>query len=241
MQINKILRYFLISIFISFIFNKNINAFIVYDPTNWLQNATTAANTAQELVKQTQQLEIALKEIKNYDGNIGQWANIQNLLQQLGEEVQQGQALSYMMPNLDSQFKQTFPGYSATLNYQKSYLSWSQTALDTMRSTLESAGMQAREFGNEQTSLNQLAALSQSAQGRMQALQVSNMIATQEVSHLQKLRQLVIDQVNAQNTYAAFQIQKDQSSEASAASWIHSSETIFPRYGSNQHPKLDKF
>jgi P-type conjugative transfer protein TrbJ len=71
--------------------------------------------------------------------------------------------------------------------------------------------MQASQFGNEQATLTQLSSLSQSAQGRMQALQVGNMIATQ-----QNLRQLVIAQINAQNTYASYQIQKEQSSEVSA-------------------------
>jgi type IV secretion system protein TrbJ len=241
MQINRVIQYFFKVFLIGFVLSKSAEAFIVYDPTNWIQNATTAANTAQELVKQTQQLEIALKEIKNYDGNVGHWANIQILLQQLGNEVQQGQALAYSMPNLDSRFKQTFPGYVAPVDYQRSYSNWSQTALDTMHSTLQSAGMQANQFGNEQETLNQLSILSQSAQGRMQALQVGNMIATQQVSQLQKLRQLVIAQVNAQNTYASYQIQKEQSSEVSASNWVSASDTHFPAYGMGQQPKLDKF
>jgi P-type conjugative transfer protein TrbJ len=238
MQLSKLIKYLIGIIFISFVITfllcLNAKAFIVYDPTNWIQNAATAANTAQQLEKQAQALEVALRDIKNYDGSVGQWANIQNLLQQLSNEVKKGQSLAYNMQNLDSLFQQKYPGYAATHDYKQSYSIWSQTALDTMRGTLESAGMQSRQFDSEQSALNQLSILSQSANGRMQALQVGNMIATQQVAQSQKLRQLVIAQINAQNTYASYQIQKDQSATASASAWIDAGDTSFPRYGSGQ-------
>jgi P-type conjugative transfer protein TrbJ len=238
MRLNKLIGYSVGFVFLSFFLCLNSEADIVYDPINWIQNAATATNTAEQLANQSQELQIALKEIKNYDGSVGQWANIQNLLQQLGGEVEQGQALAYSMPNLDSRFKQKYPGYVGSQDYQKTYSDWSQTTLDTMRSTLESAGMQAGQFGSEQLALNQLSTLSQSAQGRMQALQVGNMVATQQVAQLQKLRQLVIAQINAQNTFASYQIQKDQSSEASSSSWISAGDTNFPRYGSGHDANL---
>jgi P-type conjugative transfer protein TrbJ len=238
MQTNKLIKFFIGVIFLNFLFFLDAKAFVVYDPTNRIQNASTAANTAKQLAKQSQELEIALKEIKNYDGSVGRWANIQNLLQELGNEIEQGEALAYAMPYLDSRFKQKYPGYVESQDYQKSYSVWSQTALDTMRATLESAGMQAGQFSSEQSALNALSMLSQSAQGRMQALQVGNMIATQQVAQLQKLRQLVIAQINAENTFASYQIQKDQSQEASSSSWIGAGDTNFPRYGSGHDAAL---
>lgn len=230
MRENKLMFFIFITIFIY----QKANSMIVYDPTNWFQNSITAANTAKQLVNEAEQLQIALKDIKNYDGNRGQWANIQNLLQQLGSEVQQGQALSYSIQNLDGQFKQTYPGFASSENYLEDYKTWSQTSMDTLRGTLGSAGLQANQFSGEQTTMNQLASLSQTAEGRMQALQVGNMVSLQEVAQLQKLRQLVIAQMNAQNTYAAYEIQKDQSAEASSSNWVNASAQPFPHYGVNK-------
>jgi P-type conjugative transfer protein TrbJ len=238
MLMNKLIKHIFGITIIILQFSLIAKAFIVYDPSNWIQNSAIAANTAQQLVKQTQELQVALREIKNYNGSSGQWANIQNLLQQLAGKIQQGQALAYSMPNFDNEFKQKYPGYVASEDYQKSYSIWSQTGLDTLRSTLASVGMQASQFGNEQAAITQLSVLSQSADGRMQALQVGNMIATQQVAQLQKLRQLIMAQVNAQNTFSAYQIQKEQSVEASASSWIGSGDTSFPLYGSGHEATL---
>ncbi len=225
------IRQFAFIVGLSLIGLNQANAFIFIDPSNLVQNTATAVNTASQLVIQSQQLQAELKDIENYKGNTGQWANTQNLLYQLANQVQQGQALAYQMQDLDTQYRSRFPGYVAPQNYQQSYRDWAQTTHDTLLSTLASAGMQVDQFHHEQDSLNQLAHLSQTAQGRMQAIQVGNMLATQQVSQLQGLRQLVATQINAQNTYAAYQTQKDAAVEASTSQWISASNTTFPGYG----------
>lgn len=216
---------------LSFMFVSQVDAFIFIDPSNLIQNTATALNTANQLAIQSQQLQSELKDIENFKGNVGQWANTQNLLYQLANQVQQGQALAYQMQDLDRQYRSRFPGYVAPQNYQQSYRNWAQTTHDTLLSTLVSAGMQVDQFHHEQDTLNQLSHLSQTAQGRMQAVQVGNMLATQQVSQLQALRQLVATQINAQNTYAAYETQKDAAVEASVSNWISASDTTFPGYG----------
>lgn len=220
-----------IIIVISLLLIHRTCAFIFVDPTNLVQNTATAINTANQVATQAKQLQAELKDMQNYNGNIGQWANAQNFLYQLANQVEQGQALAYHMQNLDSQYRSKFPGYVAPTDYQHAYRDWSQTTHDTLLSTLASAGMQAEQFHTEQSQLNQLATLSRTATGRMQAVQVGNMIATQQVSQLQALRQLIITQINAQNTYAAYQTQKDTAIEASAANWVSASDTAIPVYG----------
>ncbi len=228
MKINKFMIFTL-----TILLTQHAAALIFIDPTNLVQNTATAINTANQLATQAKQLDAELKNMRNYNGNIGQWANEQNFLYQLANQVEQGQALAYQMQNLDSQYRSKFPGYVAPTNYQQAYRDWAQTTHDTLLSTLASAGMQAEQFHTEQSQLNQLATLSRTAEGRMQAAQVGNMIATQQVSQLQALRQLVITQINAQNTYEAYQTQKEAAVEASAANWISASDTTFPTYGKN--------
>jgi P-type conjugative transfer protein TrbJ len=235
----KILKFISIVI-LSFMLVNQANAFIFIDLSNLIQNTATALNTANQLAIQSQQLQSQLKDIENFKGNIGQWANTQNLLYQLANQVQHGQALAYQMQDLDKQYRSRFPGYVAPQNYQQSYRSWTQTTQDTLLSTLASAGMQADQFNHEQNTLNQLARLSQRAEGRMQAVQVGNMIATQQVSQLQALRQLVVTQINAQNTYAAYETQKDAAVEAAASSWINATDTTFPGYGKRPTSSNDR-
>ncbi len=212
---------------------QSSKAFVFIDPSNLVQNTATAMNTANQVATQAKQLQAELKDMENYKGGIGQWANAQHFLYQLASQVEQGQALAYQMGNLDSQYRNKFPGYVPPTNYQEAYRNWAQTTHDTLLSTLASAGMQAAQFSTEQSQLNELSRLSRTAEGRMQAVQVGNMIATQQVSQLQALRQLVITQINAQNTYAAYQTQKEETIEASTAQWISASHTPFPVYGKN--------
>lgn len=206
----------------------------VYDPWNEVQTTATATNTATALVNQAEQIKMELQNLKNFDGNTGQWGNAQALLQQLGDTIAQGKALSYNMRNLDQTFQQKFPGYKAQQNYQTAYQDWSQSTLDTLRTVLNSVGIQANNFASEQAALDRLAQLSQTAQGHMQAIQVGNMIATQQVSQMQQLRQLVASQTNAQNTYAAYEVSKAASQQAAVDQFIAAGDVKPPQYGTGK-------
>ena len=92
--------------------------------------------------------------------------------------------------------------------------------LDTMRGVLRSTQLQADDFLGEDTRLQALQALSDSAVGRMQAIQAGNMIAAEEAQQLRKLRQLVMAQSNAQTVYMANQTNKDAQETASLRTWL---------------------
>ena len=62
--------------------------------------------------------------------------------------------------------------------------------------------------------LRELNALGQSTEGRMQAIQVGNMVATEQVAQTQKLRQLMATQINAQNAYMAHQVSQEAQAQA---------------------------
>ena len=48
----------------------------------------------------------------------------------------------------------------------------------------------------------------------MQAIQVGNMVATEQVAQTQKLRQLMATQINAQNAYMAHQVSQEAQAQA---------------------------
>jgi len=206
---------------------------------NLAVDTTTSIKTAASLIQETQQVQNQLQslqyQVKNLNGfNNVIWDSTAQNLQKLASIVNQGQSLSYSMQNLDGVFQQKYPGYVAQQDYSKSYQSWSQTTLDTLRGTLESAGLQAQDFSNEQSTIDQLRQMAQSETGRQQALEVGNQIAAENVNQMQDLRQLVINQTNAQNAYMAYQIQKDQAGNKAEEDYINNADDTYPAYQNNQ-------
>jgi len=171
-------------------------------------------------IRQGLQLE---NELKQYEEELKQglvlpqqvFGPIQQDLSQLAQVVQGGQALAYSMGNLDAQFRNTFKGYSfRTQGYFNDYKKWSQTSLDTTMNSLRAAGLQGQQLKNAQAVLAQLRAMSTGAAGQMQAVEVGNQIAEQQVEELMSLRQLMLTDLESKQAYQAEQIQKEQADSA---------------------------
>src|SRR5436309_3315921 len=143
-----------------------------------------------QYIRQGTQLAEALKQtadmVKNTQVLTSQvFGPIMNDINQLASVVQGGMALAYSMANLDAQFRSRFRGYAYNARtYFTDYRDWSQTALDTTRSTLRAVGLQSEQLLNEQSILSRLRVMSETSAGRMEALQVANQIAEQQVQQL---------------------------------------------------------
>jgi len=135
--------------------------------------------------------------------NNQQWTNVSGDITGVMSVVQQGQSVSFAAGNIAAQFKQKYPGYQAPTDYQTSYKSWAQSSMDALRAALEASGLQSQNFATEEGVLSQLRNMSQTSQGRMQAIQVGNQVAVEQVAQMQKLRQLVMAQNQAQSNYLA--------------------------------------
>jgi P-type conjugative transfer protein TrbJ len=143
-------------------------------------------------------------------------------LNQLGAIVQGGRALAYSMANLDAEFRTRFPGYGYTAGaYYRDYRVWSQTTLDTTLSTLRSAGLQGQQLQSEQSVLAALRDMATSADGRMQAIEVGNLISEQTVEQLMKLRQLMLADIQSKQAFQAAQIQKEAQNHAAAEQFFN--------------------
>src|SRR5580700_12342633 len=110
------------------------------------------AEQLAEAVKQTADM---LKNSRILPGQV--FGPISSDLNALASIVQGGQALSYSLANLDSQFKARFPGYGYSGNgYFTQYRTWSQTSLDTTMGALQAAGLQGHQLQREQSVLDSL-------------------------------------------------------------------------------------
>ena len=170
-----------------------------------------------EAIKQTADM---LKNSKLLPGQV--FGTISNDLNALASIVQGGQALSYSLANLDSQFKARFPGYGySSTGYYVRYRSWSQTSLDTTLGALRAAGLQGQQLQSEQSVLNSLRSMAQSTNGRMEALQVMGQISEQQVQQLMKLRELMMADMSSKQSYQAAVIQKQAASEAASEKFFN--------------------
>lgn len=182
---------------------------------NNLQLISSYIRQGQQL---TQEIRMVLDMTKNSATLPSQvFGPIAGDISQLANIVQGGRALAYSMANLDALFRSRFRGWGYnSRTWYLDYRDWSQTSLDTTLGTLRAAGLQGQQLQNEQAVLNQLRAMSQSSDGRMQALQVANQIAEQQVEQIMKLRQLMLADLQSKQAFQAAQIQRQAASESAS-------------------------
>ncbi|MEJ7139537.1 P-type conjugative transfer protein TrbJ [Amphibiibacter pelophylacis] len=182
---------------------------------NNIELANSYLQQVQSYATQLQQYQNMLQNTFNIPAQV--WGAIEGDLRGVADVVQQGQALAYSATNIASQFENTFKGFTFTgTDFKKEYRDLSRKTLDTLKGSLMAANMQSNQFATEEMTLKQLRTMSQNATGQMQAIQVGSQIAEQQVQQLQKLRQLMMAQLNQQNTYLAGQEQKEATRKVAA-------------------------
>jgi P-type conjugative transfer protein TrbJ len=197
----------------------------VFDPTNFTKNTLTEIHTLQVTINQTMEIANQLRQLAYEVQNLrsiphGLWEQTQTELDDLARVAKIGQNISYADTNLSAEFARMYPGYVAPSDYASAYRQWSGNALGGIRGALASAGMQSAQLTTEGVVIAQLQALSNGATGHLQALQVGNMIAVQQVDQLEKLRQLQMAQMQGEFGYLATQQQHDDAKEATLRAWL---------------------
>ena len=204
---------------------------IVIDLTNLVQNTISALkmiesviNEATMIANQLEQIRVLIQNTTNYPEGIWDREALPRLLR-LGQIIEQEQALAYTLANVDRLFRERYPGYRPVTDWAREY-----DQLDAhdaghaprhpARGAPPRRGLRRRAGAHRRST-----ALSDSAVGRMQAVQTGNMIAAEQVQQLVKLRQLVMAQVNAQNVYMASQTNREAQRAATQSEWIRNGNT----------------
>lgn len=200
-------------------------AMIVYDPIA----VGKLVEELNQLRYETEYLKDQLVAIKRLQGNEYDWSNAQELINQLGDTVDQGNSLAYSASDINQQFKQHYPGYVPPENFQAQYRNNTNMTLNTLNNVLQGLGSNAQDFQNENTRLAFLQRQSQNAKGQTQAIQAASQIASEQVSQLQLLRQTVIAQTNAQAAYYATNIQNKAGGQAELVQIIDNGSTKPPK------------
>lgn len=221
-----------------------LSSFAFIDPfayPNYLNILKTALNSVKSLENEATQIQNQLNAIQYQAQNTGtvsdyQYNQISQLMQQMNQINKQGQSISYSASNIDQQFRTQYPNYanqSNNQNYQQSYQNWNNTTLNTINNTMQANGMMASHFQNESQLMDQLRNQGKTATGRMQVLQVSTEIASEDVNQLQELKRITLSQANAQNAYMAYRVSKDSYDEKSLSDIESHTNSQFPAYKNN--------
>lgn len=190
----------------------------------YAEQVNTALNTAEQLQTQIQQYQNMVTQGTGLSNSM--FGSIAADLKSVANIYNRSQALSRQIQNMDSQFNTVFPGFeyylkqaanSAEVPVQDRYQKWSQQSRDNVKTAMEATNLNTSTFESEDAQLDRMVARSQSAVGRMQAIQAiqaGNEIASQNVQQLQKLRDLLATQINMQGNYTAQQGDRKAASEA---------------------------
>src|SRR5262245_10061060 len=200
-------------------------ATIVLDLTNLVQNTISALKAIESVINEVQMIANQVKQIENMVQNSRSYSGVWDQealtrLNRLGQIIEQEQAIAYSMAGMERVFRDRYPGYRPVTDWAAAYDQWTRTTLDTLRGTLASVRLHADDFAAEQRRIQTLTAMSDNAEGRMQAIQAGNMLAAEQIQQLTKLRQLMMAQINAQNVYMANLANRDAQKASTQQEWI---------------------
>lgn len=208
----------------------------------YLKEIQNLTNQVTIIHNQLTQLQYEYKNLQGLSGQ--QWDTAQSALNQLNHAMNQSHALAYSMENVDQQFKQRYPGYNhqATTDYSSEYKSWVQTNQATMNGVLDQIHASYAQQQQEEAMDQILANRAKSPAGNMQALQVGNEIAAEQIAQLQKLKATMMAQANAEAEYYAYQSQKDAAQQKSVDAVVQKASNNFPAYqGNSQFGLIPQF
>ncbi|TIR47755.1 MAG: P-type conjugative transfer protein TrbJ [Mesorhizobium sp.] len=177
------------------------------------QSTEQINNQVTQITQLAEQIQNQLKIYENMLQNTAQlpnhiWGQVENDLNRLRSLAAQGQGIAFSMSNADEVLKQRFQSYADFktglpdgASFSSTYQNWSTTNRDTIAGTLKAAGLSAEQFSSEESTMDSLRSMSESADGQMKALQVGHEIAAQQVAQMQKLRGLIAQQTTMMGTW----------------------------------------
>lgn len=174
------------------------------------------AQQALMVAQQLEMIEYHAKSVKNLANGKFDFGKIKPIYNNLNSIIDESNQLAHAMGQYDRAFRDKFPGYQTLTNYQEKYKNWADDTLNYIQYAYKASDLNYRDFRNEKDLTKTLYAMSENPEGQTQALQAGNMITINMLEQLQKMRQLQLAQMDAQNSYMASQVSKQAAAEAAA-------------------------
>ncbi|QKV55131.1 P-type conjugative transfer protein TrbJ [Comamonas antarctica] len=223
----------------------------VFDGSNFVQNAKTASESAQQTMKQIKQYELQLKQYANMQQNTAApahevWDQATQTMGRLRSTLDTLNQYRQLAGSIDAHLQQfkDVEGHRSTecFHTRCSASQWSQKMQEQGR-----RGAQAQKSANDALlrgldqqhqamqvdarQLERLQAGAKNASGQMQALGAANQFASHLALQLQQIRALLIAQQTAMA--ARQQVLADREALAEAAQ----EQALAPRMGMTPHPR----
>jgi P-type conjugative transfer protein TrbJ len=179
---------------------------VVYDPTNYVQNVLSAARALEQINNQIQSLQNEAQMLINQARNL---ANLPySSLQQLEQSVQRTQALlgqaqriAFDVQQIDQAFQSQYSSISLSTSDQRLVADARSRWQNTVGGLQDALRVQAGVVGNIDTNRAEMAALvgqSQGATGALQATQAGNQLLALQAQQLADLVAVVAANGRAQ-------------------------------------------
>ena len=177
--------------------------------------AQQVTTTLQQLQVLQQQLQYAQQNLITAPQQI--WGIAQSDLARLISLAGQANTITYAAGVNQQQFNQLYPGYQGAQTTQTNQYSGLLTSsFAAQQSAIQNAGLNISQFATERAAIQTIQSTSANSPGALQAVQAGNMLTSQIIDQMQKVRVLIADQTTAQANAAAAQGQNDSNGRAAA-------------------------
>jgi P-type conjugative transfer protein TrbJ len=172
---------------------------IVYDPTNDVQNVLTAARTLEQINNQITSLQNEATMLINQARNLASlpYSSLQQLqqsVQRTQQLLQQAQNIAFDVQQIDQAFQQQYGNVSLSATQQQLVADARSRWQNTVGGLQDAMRVQAGVVGNIETNRAQMSALvgqSQGATGALQATQAGNQLLALQAQQLADLTALL--------------------------------------------------
>ena len=195
--------------------------------TEWTQimnNIQLVTSYAEQISQTANQVRMIQDQIKNSKQLAkGDWGNTFDQLNRLAELARRGESIAYSTTDLAKKMSDKYKGYEhwkreiSPQDFEKNYKGLSSTLGDTATNALTVANELHNQKGADEALITQLQNKSQSATGRLEAIQAGNELSGQILRQLQKMQTLMSAQIQLTSTFIQTQNEKDQIERAQAA------------------------
>lgn len=196
---------------------------IVYDPTNYVQNVLTAARTLEQINNQISSLQNEATMLINQARNLASlpYSSLQQLQQSVQKTQQlltQAQNIAFDVQKIDQAFQTTYGNASLSASDSQLIAGARERWQNTVGGLQDAMRVQAGVVGNIDTNRTQMSALvgqSQGATGALQATQAGNQLLALQAQQLADLTALLAangraDALSAAETAAAAEQGREQ-------------------------------
>ena len=195
---------------------------VVSDPTNLIQNTSTALSEVDGVVNQIQQLAHELKQIEMMKKNLeklspDELGQLQADFRQLASLYDQARHIGMQWGQIGQQFDSLYEDYDPEADglqgYERKRKKWEEQTEDSIRAAMIAHGV-IDDYGGREADIDDLVDASDDADGALAAIQAGNRISAELVKQMMELTKIIVADSRAK---LSFMKQKQMNDKASRA------------------------